>query len=84
MNNTTLPVMQINTDVALPDNDKWENRFEVRSETSDRVYTIAQNKDNRYWGCSCPGWKRYRRCKHLIAINLPLNEEPYEVAIENY
>jgi len=28
----------------LPDNDQWENRFEIRSETSNRIYIIAQHK----------------------------------------
>lgn len=49
----------------LPDNDQWQNRIEIKSETSTRVYTVAQNKANLTWGCSCFGWKRYRHCKHL-------------------
>ena len=32
--------------LRLPDNDQWTNRFEIRSETSDRIYIIAQNKPN--------------------------------------
>lgn len=52
----------------LPDNDQWTNRFEVHSETSSRVYIIAQNKANKTWGCSCMGWKRHRNCKHLGAV----------------
>jgi uncharacterized Zn finger protein len=27
-------------------------------------------------GCSCPGWKRYRTCKHLSALGLPGHEQP--------
>ena len=38
--------------VALPDNDQWENRFEIKSETSDRIYIVSQHKKLRYWGCS--------------------------------
>ena len=64
---------------GLPDKGQWVNRFEVRSESSDRVYVIAQHKTGRHWGCSCPGWKRHRKCKHLTAVGLPSLEEPHEV-----
>jgi len=63
----------------LPDSGQWTNRFEVRSESSDRVYIIAQHKTGRHWGCSCPGWKRHRTCKHLAAVGLPSLERPHEV-----
>ena len=63
----------------LPDNGNWENRFEVRSASSDRVYIIAQSKDKRHWGCSCMGWRRHRKCKHLTTVGLPCFEEPHEV-----
>jgi hypothetical protein len=58
----------------LPDNKQYTNRFEINSETSDRVYTVAQRKSNGEWCCSCPGWIRHRHCKHLSAIEevLPL------------
>ncbi len=52
----------------LPDNTQWTNRFEIRSETSSRVYTVAQRKSDKSWGCSCPGWKSHRRCKHLNSM----------------
>jgi len=55
----------------LPDNGQWTNRFEVRSETSGRVYLVAQNIRKRHWACSCPGWKRHRKCKHLILLGIP-------------
>ena len=51
--------------VVLPENSQWKNRFEIRSETSDRIYTVAQNKKTNKWACSCFGWIRYKRCKHL-------------------
>lgn len=63
--------------IALEDNDQWCNRFEVRSETSSRVYIIAQHKKKLHFACSCPGWRRYRHCKHLMAIGLPGYERPY-------
>ena len=28
----------------LPDNKMWTNRFSIKSESSSRLYTIAQNK----------------------------------------
>ncbi len=67
--------------VTLPDNAQWENRFEVRSASSDRVYIVSQHKTKRHWGCSCPGWKAHRNCKHLIAVGLPIYEEPHEVKL---
>lgn len=45
--------------------DQWTNRIEIRSETSSRIYVIAQRVSTGAWECSCPGWKRYRHCKHL-------------------
>ncbi|MGE9310460.1 hypothetical protein ACLOAU_02385 [Niabella sp. CJ426] len=74
-----LPSIRISKELALPDTDQWQFRFNVRSETSNRLYTIAQNKRKRHWGCSCPAWKRYRHCKHLDAIGIPGYEKPYEV-----
>jgi hypothetical protein len=49
----------------LPDNAQWKNRFEIRSASSNRVYTVAQNKASGKWGCSCPGYLAHRNCKHL-------------------
>lgn len=67
--------------VMLPDNDQWENRFEIRSESSNRVYVVSQNIKKRHWGCSCPSWRTRRTCKHLQAIGLPGNERPYEAKL---
>ena len=58
---------------ALPDNNSHENRMEVRSESSNRVYIVAQSKKDGEWQCSCPGWVmkkagKARGCKHLAAI----------------
>ena len=64
----------------MPRNDNtWINRTEIRSETSNRVYVVAQHARKRHWGCSCPGWRRHRRCKHLKRLGLPVGEEPFEV-----
>lgn len=67
--------------VALPDNKLWENRFQIRSATSNRIYIIAQNIQKRHWGCSCMAWKRFRYCKHLEALGLPGNEKPHEIQL---
>jgi hypothetical protein len=73
--------LRIPTEIALPDNDQWQHRFEIKSESSDRIYVVSQNKKRRHWACSCPGYKRHRTCKHLQAIGLPTNERPYEPKI---
>jgi len=52
----------------LPDTDQWRNRIEIRSESSSRVYVVAQRKASGEWACSCMGWKRHRHCKHLRVI----------------
>ncbi len=51
--------------VTLPENGQWDNRFEIRSESSNKIYTIARNKKSGKWGCSCFGYLRHRNCKHL-------------------
>lgn len=65
----------------LPDNEQWTNRFEIASSSSDRIYTIAQNKVKRHWACSCPGWKSKRKCKHLVDLGLPNHEVPFELKV---
>lgn len=52
----------------MPDNAVWMNRFTVKSKSSSSVYTVAQRRTDGVWGCSCPGWKHYRHCKHLTDI----------------
>lgn len=80
MNQTAnLPTIRVDRSVTLPDNDQWRFRFEVPSEHSDRLYTIAQHKEKKHWGCSCMGWKRHRKCHHLTEIGLPNFEKPFEV-----
>ena len=56
---------------TLPDNAQWQNRFSIESQSSNRLYTIAQRKSDGVWGCSCPSWITRRRCKHLDSV-LPL------------
>ncbi len=52
----------------LPDNEQWTNRFQVKSQSSSSLYTIAQRRTDHSWGCSCPGWRNHRRCKHLTDV----------------
>lgn len=83
MATSNLPVISIsvrNSD-KLPDNAQWKNRFEIHSATSDRVYIISQNISKGHMGCSCPGWRRYRTCKHLSALGLPGHEQPVTLNI---
>lgn len=77
----TLPVLRMTGNIVLPDTDQWINRFEIHSESSNRIYIIAQNKKKRHWACSCPAWRIHRKCKHLSALNLPAFEKPYEVKL---
>ena len=61
-----LTVKKPSGSIALPDNDQWTNRFEIRSESSNRIYVVTQNKKTGKCGCSCPGYLSKRKCKHLI------------------
>lgn len=72
-------LVTVNKKDILPDNAQWTNRFEIKSESSNRLYVIAQHKAKKHWGCSCPSWRIRRTCKHLNALNLPAFEKPMEV-----
>ncbi len=81
---SNLPVLKLpNNTPMLPNTNSWINRFEIHSETSNRIYVISQNKKRRHWGCSCPAYRTRRRCKHLEEIGLPTNEVPYEALIRS-
>lgn len=75
--------INVNKTAVLPDNDQWQNRFEIKSETSNRIYIIAQNKAKKFIGCSCPAWRTRRSCKHLKALNLPCFETPVELHLNS-
>jgi hypothetical protein len=61
--------------IRLPDNDQWTSRFEIKSETSNRKYIIAQNKKTGKYACSCPSYCTRRYCKHLTqGCNLSLSQ----------
>lgn len=52
----------------LPDNKTHTNRFEIASESSDRIYIVAQAKSSGEWQCGCLGWIYHRKCKHLRSL----------------
>ena len=59
--------------------DQWINKTEIKSESSNRIYTVSQNAAKRHWACSCPAWRTKRNCKHLKQLGLPGNEQPFEL-----
>ncbi len=59
---------QIGCSEMLPDNDQWINRFQIKSSSSSSIYTIAQRRSDKTWGCSCVGWRNHRKCKHLTDV----------------
>lgn len=63
----------------LPDNTQYTNRFFVKSETSNRMYIVAQHRSGRWWSCGCFGWIRHKHCKHLAALGLPGHYRPHEI-----
>lgn len=58
---------------VLPDDTRYKCRFDIRSESSNRVYRISFDSapGALYWKCSCPGYLRTGDCKHLKAMHLP-------------
>ena len=76
-----VPTLRIARGTKLPDKGVWTNRFEIRSQSTNHVYVVSQHRDHRHWGCSCPGWRIHRNCKHLSAIRLPAYERAHEVTV---
>lgn len=76
-------VLKVNIpeDRRLPDNATYQFRFQVKSESSNRLYIIAQNKSGLWWSCGCPGWIRHKTCKHLQALGLPGYHQPFEATL---
>jgi hypothetical protein len=52
--------------------DLWTNRITIRSASSSREYTVSERvidgQPSGTWGCSCPGYRTRRACKHLTAM----------------
>lgn len=77
-----LVVIRVNASALMPDNAQWTNRMSIRSESSDRMYTVSQNKSGKFWGCSCMGWIRHKNCKHLRALGLPAYMKPMNATLK--
>lgn len=77
MTNTLVKYINQADVTILPDNKQYKNRFEIKSETSNKLYTIAQRKTDNVWRCSCFGCIRYGKCKHLTTLE-PLFKELQE------
>lgn len=67
---------------ALPDNAQYVNRFEIKSQSSNALYIVAQSKSGRWWACGCFGWIRHKHCKHLKALQLPGHHQPHEALLK--
>src|SRR5579872_6135537 len=63
----------------LPDNEQWVNRRQIKSTSSNNLYIVAQNRAGRYFSCSCPAGKTRKNCKHLRAMGVPGNGQPFEL-----
>lgn len=73
--------VRIPNDRRLPDTNSHVNRFQIKSASSDSLYTIAQSRSGRWWSCGCRGWIRHKRCKHLTELRLPGNHMPFEATL---
>ena len=68
------------SDTVMEDNNTHQHRFAICSQSSDRMYTVAQQKTSGEWQCSCPDWifrhksKENYLCKHLKAIHPALKK----------
>jgi len=63
---TTLAIRVPPESRRLPDTDKTQNNYEIKSASSNRLYRIGQNKVSDKWFCTCPSWCTRRYCKHLL------------------
>lgn len=68
-------------DRRLPDTNTHVNRFQIKSGSSERLYTIAQSRSGLWWACSCPGWISRKKCKHLESMGLPGYHQPFEATL---
>jgi len=64
--------------VLLDDKPGWQHTMGVRSESSDRLYRVAQRRTDGVWGCNCPAWISAKGspkppCKHLRPMLPALN-----------
>ena len=73
--NATLAIPEIRRHAVATheDTERYKCRFDIRSESSSRIYRISFDAapGAGYFKCSCPGNIRFGKCKHLSAMNLP-------------
>ena len=62
----------------LPDSARHCNRFQIRSDSSDRLYTIAFDRAMSRWTCGCGSYiyAKGRPCKHLLRLGLVGSRAP--------
>ena len=90
MPGTALTITQLAREMGatvLPDVGNKRFRMEVRSESSNNLYVVAWDINDRQWGCSCPGWRNARnghlnrKCKHTTAVQQRLGQAATPLAI---
>lgn len=75
-------INQISSEGMLPDTNTHKVRFDIRSSSSNRLYRVSVRKSNNVLECSCPGWCRHRKCKHIEAIAPTLSKLVDLLALE--
>lgn len=72
-NALAIPEIKRHAVAVYEDTERYKCRFDVRSESSDKIYRISFDAapGAGYFSCSCPGGIRYGRCKHLDSMGLP-------------
>lgn len=73
---STKVVLRVPSDARLPDNDQWENRFEIRSATSDRVYVVAQHRTKRHGRARVRRGARGARASTWSRCDCPPTSDP--------
>jgi hypothetical protein len=85
MPTATAIVLKVNIpeDRRLPDTNTHINRFQIKSESSNRLYTIAQSRSGLWWSCGCPGFIGHsgKQCKHMRELGLPGFHQPFEATL---
>jgi SWIM zinc finger len=61
---------------VLGDTDRYKHRVQIRSESSDRLYTVSWDTAVSKWKCGCPSGISRGCCKHLDAM-IPALDRAY-------
>lgn len=72
MTTAIVPPMPTGVRRIEPDDDRYKNKFQVNSATSNRVYRISYDAapGAGWYTCSCRGNISHGSCKHLESIGL--------------